>query len=89
MMTSRLRHETLRELADKVTPSQQTVQAYEVGRRRIQVAALPVAARTLSIPLEELFGEDKQTGRSKRGPTPSGSSKWGRLPRCRVPSSKW
>jgi hypothetical protein len=48
--------------------SQQTVQAYEVGRRRIQVAALPVVARTLSVSLEELFGEGKQAARGKRGP---------------------
>ncbi|WP_370660417.1 hypothetical protein [Massilia agilis] len=27
--------------------SQQTVQAYEVGRRRIQISALPLVARTL------------------------------------------
>jgi len=48
--------------------SQQTVQAYEVGRRRIQVAALPVVARTLAVSLEELFGEGKQATRAKRGP---------------------
>lgn len=48
--------------------SQQAVQAYEVGRRRIQVAALPVVARTLKISLEELFEESKQAARAKRGP---------------------
>jgi hypothetical protein len=46
------------------------VQAYEVGRRRIQVAALPVVARMLAISLEELFGEAKQAARGKRGPAP-------------------
>ena len=58
------------QLAEVLGVSQQTVQAYEVGRRRIQVAALPVVARTLSASLEELFGEDKQAVRAKRGPVP-------------------
>lgn len=58
------------QLAEVLGVSQQTVQAYEVGRRRIQVAALPVVARTLSASLEELFGEDKQAARAKRGPVP-------------------
>ena len=54
------------QLAEILGVSQQTIQAYEVGRRRIQVSALPVVARTLRVSLEELFGETK--GRSKRGP---------------------
>ena len=58
------------QLAEVLGVSQQTVQAYEVGRRRIQVAALPVVARTLSASLEELFGEDKQAARGKRGRAP-------------------
>lgn len=45
------------QLAEALGVSQQTVQAYEVGRRRIPVSALPVVARTLAVPLEELFGE--------------------------------
>lgn len=58
------------QLAEVLGVSQQTVQAYEVGRRRIQVAALPVVAHTLSVSLEELFGEGKQAARGKRGPAP-------------------
>lgn len=58
------------QLAEVLGVSQQTVQSYEVGRRRIQVAALPVVARTLSTSLEELFGEDRPMARTKRGPTP-------------------
>lgn len=71
---------------DHRTLTQQTVQAYEVGRRRIQVSALPVVARALSVSLEELPGEGKPAARSKRGPTP----KWeqqieaiSKLPRAR------
>jgi transcriptional regulator with XRE-family HTH domain len=56
-------------LAETLGVSQQTIQAYEVGRRRIQVSALPVVARTLSVPLEELFGVTRKTERGgKRGP---------------------
>ena len=61
---------TQAQLAETLGVSQQTVQAYEVGRRRIQVAALPVVARTLNVSLEELFGESKQAARGKRGPAP-------------------
>lgn len=57
------------ELAQTLGVSQQTIQAYEVGRRRIQVSTLPVVARALSTSLEELFGEQEQA-RSKRGPAP-------------------
>ena len=54
------------QLAEALGVSQQTIQAYEVGRRRIPVSALPIVARTLVVPLDELFGE---TGRAanKRG----------------------
>ncbi len=55
------------QLAETLGVSQQTIQAYEVGRRRIQVSALPVVARILDVSLEELFGAKEQS-RSKRGP---------------------
>jgi transcriptional regulator with XRE-family HTH domain len=77
---------TQAQLAELLGVSQQTVQAYEVGRRRIQVSALPLVARALSVSLEELLGEGKPAARSKRGPTP----KWeqqieaiAKLPRAR------
>ena len=54
-------------LAETLGVSQQTIQAYEVGRRRIQVSALPVVARILGISLEELFGASSHA-KSKRGP---------------------
>lgn len=56
------------QLAEALGVSQQTVQAYEVGRRRIPVSALPVVARLLSVPMDELFGTTGQAARSKRGP---------------------
>jgi transcriptional regulator with XRE-family HTH domain len=57
------------QLAEALGISQQTVQAYEVGRRRIPVSALPVVANVLAVSLEELFGK-KESTRHKRGPVP-------------------
>ncbi|OFZ67503.1 MAG: XRE family transcriptional regulator [Betaproteobacteria bacterium RBG_16_56_24] len=57
---------TQAQLADALGVSQQTVQAYEMGRRRIPVSAMPIVARTLAVPLEELFGQASRTAH-KRG----------------------
>jgi transcriptional regulator with XRE-family HTH domain len=56
------------QLAEALGVSQQTVQAYEVGRRRIPVSALPKVAKLLAVPMEELFGEPERRARGKRGP---------------------
>ena len=56
------------QLAEWLNVSQQTVNAYEVGRRRMAVSALPVIAKLLGVSLEELIGEPLKP--SKRGPTP-------------------
>jgi transcriptional regulator with XRE-family HTH domain len=45
------------QLAEALRASQQTVQAYEVGRQRIPVAALPVVERLRQVPMEQLFGK--------------------------------
>lgn len=56
------------QLAEHLGVSQQTINAYETGYRRIPVSALPPLARFLGISLDELVGE---TGPArKRGPTP-------------------
>lgn len=55
------------QLAELLGVSQQTITAYEVGRRRIQVSALPVIARALHVSIEELIGEESRRG-GKRGP---------------------
>jgi len=59
------------QMADALGVSQQTVNSYEVGRRRIPVSALPLLARLLAMSIDELLlgGEGKTAG-SKRGPTP-------------------
>ena len=54
---SRLRKEhRITQLAERLGVSQQTIQAYESGKRRIQVAALPELAQLLLTTLEELLG---------------------------------
>lgn len=70
------RNLTQTHLAEALGVTHQTVQGYEAGSRRIPVSALPTVARTLSVSLMELFGEEQQpkaarsgTG-GKRGPTP-------------------
>jgi transcriptional regulator with XRE-family HTH domain len=56
------------EIAQTLGVSQQTINSYEVGRRRIPVSALQMLARSLGVSLEELLGEED--GTKKRGPTP-------------------
>ena len=58
------------QLAEALGVSQQTMQSYEVGRRRIPVSAMPLVARTLDVSLEVLFGEEPKSSRSRRGPVP-------------------
>lgn len=65
------RNMTQTQLAEVLGVAQQTVQAYEAGSRRIPVSALPAVARTLSVSLEVLFGDEPQQSVSRRpGPVP-------------------
>src|SRR5438034_9218568 len=70
------RNLTQTQLAEALGVTQQTVQAYEAGSRRIPVSALPVVARTLSVSLMVLFGEEQGKGEKaaarRRGPVPQG-----------------
>ncbi|PHM22776.1 helix-turn-helix domain-containing protein [Xenorhabdus budapestensis] len=61
---------TQAELAQKLNVSQQTVQAWEAGRRRIKVSSLPIVAKVFSVSLEDLFGEEPEKVSRKRGPAP-------------------
>ena len=65
------------QLAETLGVSQQTVTAYEVGRRRMPVSSLPHIARFLGTTVEELIGEKAQPG--KRGPAPQLQQKIERL----------
>ncbi len=55
------------QLAESLEVSQQTVQSYEVGRRRIPVSTLRLLAKTLSVSLDELMAEGEHAPR-KSGP---------------------
>jgi len=57
------------QLAETLDVSQQTMQGYEAGRRRVPVSALPVLAKALGVSLEELLGETGAAAK-KRGPAP-------------------
>lgn len=60
---------TQAQLAEVLGVSQQTIQAYEVGRRRIPVSALAPLANTLHLAIEELLGASPAASR-RRGPPP-------------------
>jgi helix-turn-helix protein len=64
--------------------SQQTVNAYELGHRRMGISALPRLARLLGVSIEELIGEPAKPG--KRGPAPLLQQKIERL--ARLPKAK-
>lgn len=72
------------QLAAWLNVSQQTVNAYEVGRRRMAVSALPTLAKLLGVSLEELIGETPTPG--KRGPAPKLQQQMERSAPCRAPS---
>ena len=56
------------QLAEQLGTSQQTITAYEVGRRRVPVSSLPRIAKLLGLSVEELIGEDPKP--AERGAAP-------------------
>ncbi|PNS09856.1 helix-turn-helix domain-containing protein [Solilutibacter silvestris] len=60
---------TQAELAEMLGISQQTMNSYETGRRRIPVSLLPDVAKRLGVAVEALLADDGKAG-NKRGPTP-------------------
>ncbi|MEZ5616175.1 MAG: helix-turn-helix domain-containing protein [Rhodocyclaceae bacterium] len=62
-------HITQVQLAETLGVSQPTMNAYELGQRRVPVSALPILAKALGVGLEELLGESSAATR-KRGPAP-------------------
>ena len=78
------------QLAEKLGISQQTMQSYEYGRRRVPVSAMPVVAQHLTVSLDELFDAPSQgaakSAPAKRGPLPQWQLQFQRiatLPRAR------
>jgi transcriptional regulator with XRE-family HTH domain len=78
---------TQAQLAEWLGVSQQTVNAYEVGRRRMVASALPTLARLLGVSLEELMGEPPKPG--KRGPTPKLQQQMERITQLPKAQQKW
>lgn len=72
------------QLAAAMDVSQQTVAAWEVGRRGVPVSNLPSLARTLGVSVETLIGE--KSSPAKRGPTPKLQQQVERL--SRLPQAK-
>jgi transcriptional regulator with XRE-family HTH domain len=66
--TAQAQNITQVQLAEMLGVSQQTVNAYEMGHRRIPVSSLPLLAETRAVSIEELLGT--QPAAKKRGPRP-------------------
>ena len=58
------------QLAETLGVSQPTINAYELGHRRVPVSALPLLARTLGVSVEELIGAPQSAAARRRGPAP-------------------
>jgi transcriptional regulator with XRE-family HTH domain len=73
------------QLAEKLGISQQTLQSYERGRRRVpvSVSAMPVVAQHLTVSLDELFDAPSQgaakSAPAKRGPLPQWQQQFQRI----------
>lgn len=78
-------HITQVQLAETLGVSQPTMNAYELGQRRVPVSALPILAKALGVGLEELLGESSAATR-KRGPAPQLQQQVERL--ARLPKSQ-
>ena len=62
-------HVTQVQLAQTLGVAQPTLNAYELGQRRVPVSALPVLAKALGVNLETLIGANEKTTK-RRGPAP-------------------
>lgn len=56
------------QMAEALGVSQQTVNSYEVARRRIPASALPTLAELFKISIDELLGNQLKQASGKRGP---------------------
>ena len=56
------------QMAEALGVSQQTVNSYEVARRRIPASALPTLAALFRISIDELLGNQPKQAGGKRGP---------------------
>lgn len=73
------------QLAELIGITQQTINSYETGRRRVPVSLLPVLAQRLGVAVEVLLSDDTKAA-SRRGPKPKLQQQMDRitqLPRAR------
>lgn len=61
---------TQNQLAKTLGVSQQTINSYEVARRRVPASSLPILATLLMTSVDELLGTTTKKINGKRGPTP-------------------
>lgn len=76
---------TQAQLAELIGVTQQTINSYETGRRRIPVSLLPAIAKRLGVAVEALLNDDAKAA-AKRGPVPKLQQQMDRitqLPRAR------
>lgn len=74
------------QLAETLDISQQTMNAYEMGHRRVPVSALPVLAQALAVSVEDLIGTAPATTAKKRGPAPKLQQQMDRI--AKLPKTK-
>ena len=74
------------QLAEILGISQQTMNAYEMGHRRVPVSALPVLAQALAVSVEELIGNQPAAAAKKRGPAPKLQQQMDRI--AKLPKAK-
>lgn len=73
------------QLAELIGVTQQTINSYETGRRRVPVSLLPAIAKRLGVAVEALLSNDSKAA-AKRGPAPKLQQQMDRitqLPRAR------
>jgi len=56
------------QMAETLGVSQQTINSYEVARRRVPASTLPILAKLLTVSIDELLGEQSKKTNGKRGP---------------------
>jgi len=74
------------QMAEALGVSQQTVNSYEVARRRIPASMLTTLAKMLAVTVDDLIGEPTKKANGKRGPAPKLQQQMERV--SRLPRSK-
>lgn len=77
---------TQAQLAETLDISQQTMNAYEMGNRRVPVSALPTLAHALATSVEDLIGTAPTAAAKKRGPAPKLQQQMERI--AKLPKTK-